>query len=52
MTLIDIIISCCVIMSNLPYTEMGKISLIPTPACIVVLKSKKSMMDSMFDSRL
>jgi hypothetical protein len=36
-------------MSNLPYTETGKISLTPTPDCIVVLKRKKSITVSKFD---
>ena len=39
-------------MDILPYTEIGKISLIPTPACIVVLNSKKSIIDSIFDSQI
>jgi hypothetical protein len=51
-TLIDIIINCCSIMHSLPYMDIGKILLIPTPACIVVLKRKKSISDSNFESHL
>jgi len=39
-------------MSIFPYTETGIMSLMPTPAWMVVLKSKKSMIDSILESRL
>jgi hypothetical protein len=37
-------------MSTLPYIEIGIISLMPTPACIVVLKRKKSIIECNFES--
>ena len=51
-TFIDIIINCCNIIITLPCIETGKRSFIPTPACIDMLKSRKSIINSNPESYL